>query len=183
MPILMLRHAAVSAGWAGLCYGQTDVSLSVDGRAAMPAVAQRVRALQPARIVSSDLKRATELAALIGPFTVDPRLRERHQGAWEAQPWDTIHAADPTALDRLMDDPTMHPGGGESLDALAARIADWLSDQPAGVLTVAATHSGPIAAAAIMTLGTTDWLDWLVDPLGGVWIDGTTVTCWSLRDE
>ena len=183
MPILMLRHAAVSADWAGLCYGQTDVSLSADGRAAMPAVADRVQALQPSRIISSDLTRATKLAALIGPFTVDPRLRERHQGSWEAQPWDTIHAADPTALDRLMDDPSTHPAGGESLNTLAARIADWLAEQPPDGLTVATAHSGPIAAAAITALGTTNWFDWLVDPLAGVCIDGTTVTRWSLRDE
>ena len=182
MPILMLRHAAVSADWTGLCYGQTDVSLSPDGCAAMPAVAEQVRALQPTRIISSDLTRATALAALIGPFTVDRRLRERHQGQWEAQPWDAIYAADPTALDRLMDDPSTHPAGGESLDALAVRIADWLAEQPPDGLTVATAHSGPIAAAAITTLGTTNWLDWLVDPLDGVWIDGTTVTRWSLRD-
>ena len=112
---------------------------------------------------SSDLARAAETARIVlGPRTVplrlDPDWREMQFGEWEGLTWEQIVAANPH-LDATNETAVKAytPGGGETFDALCARveraverIADEVADD--GVALVA-THAGPLHALLRVLLG------------------------------
>ena len=152
----LVRHTAVAAHWAGRCYGQSDVGLSRDGRAAARALAPQIAALGASHIYVSQLRRARFLAGLIlreAPTTqllIEPRLAECHFGAWEGQNWDAIYSASGDAMMGLVTAPaTFRPGGhGEATFALRDRAMAWFYDavrRPDGPV-IAVCHGGPIAA-------------------------------------
>lgn len=85
--VLLLRHGESEWNAAGRWQGQADPPLSDLGRL---QAQHAVRALgEVDAMVSSDLQRAVETAAIIsselgvGPVVVDPDLRERHAGEWQ----------------------------------------------------------------------------------------------------
>ena len=152
----LVRHTAVAAHWAGRCYGQSDVGLSREGRAAARALAPQIVALGARRIYVSPLRRARFLAGLItreaasADLVIEPRLAECHFGDWEGQNWDAIFASSGDAMMGLVTAPdTFRPGvHGEPTFALRDRAMAWLGDalrMPGGPL-IAVCHGGPIAA-------------------------------------
>lgn len=89
------------------------------------ARARRERLAQ--RVVCSPLRRCAEVGRWLRRWgwqlAVDPALRELDFGAWEARPW---HAIDKSEIDAWVQDFVDYaPGGGESLQALLARAANW----------------------------------------------------------
>lgn len=131
--------------------GQTDVPLSAEGRAQALALARELSNIAFDFAVSSDLSRALETArAIYGPGVhADPRWREFEFGKWEGLTWDEIVERWPeyaeesgTAAKRYA------PPGGESFDAVAARVGAALDELREGrhahVLVV--THAGPLHA-------------------------------------
>lgn len=155
MIVHLVRHTAVAAHWAGRCYGQSDVGLSRDGRAAARVLAPRLAALGASRIYVSPLRRARFLAGLVlreAPNTrllIEPRLAECHFGDWEGQSWDAIHAATGDAMMGLVTAPeSFRPGGhGEATFALRDRAMAWFEEtaNKAAGPVVAVCHGGPIA--------------------------------------
>ncbi len=144
--LLLVRHTAVSARYAGRCYGRTDVALSAAGLAEARTVATAVAEEGFDAVFASPARRASILALRIGarlgrPVRIEPRLAERHFGAWEGRSWDQIWAAE-GAPD------SYRPGGGETTRELAARVLAWFRDLAPGAAVVAAAHGGPIAALA-----------------------------------
>jgi broad specificity phosphatase PhoE len=113
--------------------------------------------------VSSDLARAVETARIVlGPRSVplrlDPDWREMQFGDWEGLTWDEILAANPQL------DPTNEtavraytPGGGETFDALCARVARAAeriaNEVPEDGAALVATHAGPLHALLRVLLG------------------------------
>ncbi len=76
---------------------------------------------------------------------VDPRLAELDFGRWDGLAWDAIGAAAVTAW---TDDFARHPpGGGEAVDALLRRCADFLADPALSADTSIVGHAGWISAA------------------------------------
>ena len=76
---------------------------------------------------------------------VDPRLAELDFGHWDGLAWDAIGAAAVTAW---TDDFARHaPGGGEAVDALLRRCADFLADPALRADTSIVGHAGWISAA------------------------------------
>lgn len=152
----LVRHTAVAAHWAGRCYGQSDVGLSREGRAAARELATRIAALGARRLYVSPLRRARFLAGLIVreaaniDLVIDARLAECHFGMWEGQTWDAIYAASGDAMMGLVTAPeTFRPGGhGEATFALRDRAMAWLdaAARGPGGPVVAICHGGPIAA-------------------------------------
>jgi probable phosphoglycerate mutase len=123
LPLRFIRHGATAPNLAGLrCGGDLDVPLTELGRRQALSVCPVIAALRPrvGLIVTSDLIRTKETAALIAPYLpgvpirVEPEFAERKLGRWnlmpiaETQPW--LEAR-------------MTPPGGESEAEFLDRIA------------------------------------------------------------
>ena len=91
--ILILRHAQTDANAEGRLQGHLPTPLNLAGTRQANLLASRLAAYSPAveAIISSDLPRATQTAALIAsacgmPMTIDPAWRERSFGLLEGKP-------------------------------------------------------------------------------------------------
>jgi broad specificity phosphatase PhoE len=74
-------------------------------------------------------------------------LRERDFGAWELRTWDEIYHDHGEEMTKMITDPHhFRPGGGETTDALAARVVQWSQQWAKPGIAVVVTHGGPIAA-------------------------------------
>jgi len=79
------------------------------------------------------------------PLTLDARLRELNFGRYEgATSEEVLHDPDYAAWQR---DPWRlpAPGGGESLEAVGARLREWAGELPGGTVT-AFTHGAALRA-------------------------------------
>ena len=85
----------------------------------------------PSHMACSPLRRCAELGVALTAMhphialTFDTRLQELDFGDWEMQPWDSIGKDQMDAWIASNFD-ALH--GGESLQALDARVASWLHD-------------------------------------------------------
>lgn len=151
--LLLVRHPPVAEAFRGVCYGSSDVPLATHSLAMVPALVEEVLATGPPDVLySSPLIRCRVLAQAVVQrcgleLRIDPRLRERHFGAWELRPWDDIHAETGDAMMGMLTDPAhWRPPGGETTHELRDRILAWYAGLPPAGHIVAITHGGPIAA-------------------------------------
>ena len=150
--LLLVRHTETCPSFRGRCYGATDVPLSPAGLVALPGLAAQICAYGPCAVVHSGRARTRRLAEAISGMmpdlacTSDARLRELDFGSWEGRTWDDIHAEDSCAIDRLAQDPHFAPPGGETVQAMRARVMAWYESCEARGVVVAISHGGPIAA-------------------------------------
>lgn len=151
--------------------------------AADPASLARAAALaetvagRPAFAAPTPAARQTATALGLVP-SVAPPLAEAGFGWWGGLPYERVAREDPDGLARWLGDPHATPHGGESLAALAARVAAWLGSGPperavvvcdAGVIRAALGHAlglDPPAAARfdVAPLSTTE-----LSPVRGGW--------------
>jgi broad specificity phosphatase PhoE len=161
--ILLVRHCEVGPEYQGLCYGQSDVELSPEGKDHSLRIAEQLAAWPIAHLFHSGLRRTCFLAELVASKVgvraiADTDLRERDFGTWELRTWDAIFAEVGRAMDGLVLDPANYaPPDGETTFALRDRVLGWYCRLPAHGLVVAITHGGPIAVLR----GT--FLEWAVD--------------------
>lgn len=157
-----MRHAATAATRAAGF--PADEPLDERGR----ADAARLAATLPVRreALSSPALRCrqtAEAAGLQAP-AIEPALRECDFGAWAGRTLADVHAAEPDAAAAWMLDPDACPHGGESLTALAERVAGWLERQAAGDgCVVAITHGGVVKAAVVRALDAPLEAFWRID--------------------
>ena len=90
--IILWRHGRTEWNLAGRVQGQTDVPLDDVGREQARESAARLATLGPTRIVTSDLRRAADTAAVLGALCgveveTGLRLREMEFGAREGLTW------------------------------------------------------------------------------------------------
>ena len=156
MLLILVRHGESEWNAAGRVQGQADPGLSDAGRAQARRLAPVVRAWQPETIVSSDLIRALDTAALIADHapSADPRWRECAMGDWTGQRVEGLYA-DPEARFAAWRDGRADPPGGESWSDMCDRIADATrSLRATGVArAVVVTHGGPVRAACAVLAG------------------------------
>jgi alpha-ribazole phosphatase len=167
----MTRVAFVRHGRAivaeNLCIGHTDVPLSPEGAASIKALATSAR-LHDARIVSSDLRRATESATIIAEAICHPersegsavqhdaRLREMDFGDWDGRSWADIERDDGERLhdwlNRWVD---VAAPRGESAADVAGRATEWIAEvlPTSGEPIIVVSHAGWIRAALCHLLG------------------------------
>ena len=151
LTIYLARHGQTEFNCENRFCGDADSPLTPrgieeahrNGRALRAHVAKHAHL----RLVSSPLQRALDTAAIIRSelgraklaIATDARLREISFGAWEGLTLEEIKARDPAAWARRVADRWHVPApGGESYDAVAARVGAWLSEQSGVQLVV--TH-------------------------------------------
>jgi probable phosphoglycerate mutase len=126
--LLLARHGETDWNAAGRWQGHTDVPLNAAGRAQALTLAARLRAEGVRAIATSDLCRARGTAEIVGEALglevalVDAALRERAYGRWEGLTRSECEAQFPEEWARHVSDPRTPPPGGESVDALLARV-------------------------------------------------------------
>lgn len=161
MSLWLVRHAPVQA--TGVCYGQTDMATTMDASTAADVVANAFRALctsPPAVVFASPWRRTREVAERLAarwdvPLGIDARLSELCFGEWEGRAYAELERTDAQRFHRWMQDyEHTPPPGGESADALVARVRSWLDEVRAlGTVVLAVTHAGPIRAARALVSG------------------------------
>jgi probable phosphoglycerate mutase len=160
--VWLARHGVTAWNAEGRIQGHTDVPLSDEGRRQAEALARRLAASPPARIVSSDLRRALETAEIVGralgvAVEADAALREQDLGRWQGLTGEEARARDPElwAARFLARDPAARPPGGETRAELADRV--WraflrhAAPGAAGPLLLV-THGGVVASLVYRVL-------------------------------
>ncbi len=162
-PVLLgfLRHGEV-AGAAHVYRGRSGAPLTPRGREQMHAA---LAAMPPwGAIVSSPARRCLDFARAVAAergmaCRVDADWHELDFGAWEGLRPDEVAVRDGAAHAAFVRDPRRFaPPGGETLDALDARVAAALHrlGDSARVPTLVVTHAGAMRAVLAQVLGLTD---------------------------
>ncbi len=169
--VLLVRHGQSEWNADGRWQGQADPALTDLGRLQARHACRALGVVDA--IVSSDLQRAAETAAIIsselgvGPLVLDVDLRERHAGEWQGltraeidRDWPgyldapppiegTREAAEPAARVRAEGGPRRRPPGWEPDDDLVERAVAALVRihelVPHGE-AIAVTHGGLVYA-------------------------------------
>ena len=160
--IILWRHGRTTWNAESRFQGQTDIELDELGLRQAHAAAHQLALLEPAAVVSSDLKRAHRTALFLAErlgceVEIDPGLRETFAGEWEGltrQELDERYGQD---WSQWTADSYMRPGGGETRIEVADRVAASVERVMAGVAdeatVVFATHGGAARAGIGRLLG------------------------------
>lgn len=148
-PRWALRHPP-AASFAG-AVGAHELPLLAPVAPLAEALAPALAALGLRAVVSSPRQRCLALAqalaaALRTPLHIEPRLRELEHGRFTGHTWDALDAYDHAAYRYWLAHWTSSgpPDGGESAEALAARVGAAVEEAPPRSLLV--THRGPLQA-------------------------------------
>lgn len=118
MLLYIARHGQTEENVRRVLQGQMPGHLTPEGIAQAEELRDKLRSITFSRIITSDLKRASETARIIAEphgleTELEPLLRERDFGIHTGGPYIKIsHALDPSA---------------ETMEALAKRAADFLN--------------------------------------------------------
>lgn len=115
--------------------------------------------------------------------TVDEALRDRDYGKWRGRTLTELADAEPAAVQEWLTDPTAAPHGGESTQALLARVGAWLDALPRDhERIVAVTHPAVVKAAVVHAILATPQSFWRIDvaPLSHTVLSGRP-SSWTLR--
>lgn len=180
--LILLRHGQTEYNATRRMQGHLDTVLSDAGWSQAEAAADFLATLPIGKIISSDLARARDTAAVVGKrlgvdVTTDPRLRETDLGEWQAKTIDEVDTDYPGARAIWRHDATWAPPRGESRLDVAHRarpvvdelMQDYHEWDDTSVLIVA--HGGTISALTCHLLG----LDVGQYPI----FSGLNNTCWA----
>ncbi len=159
--VVLIRHGRTASNAAGVWQGHLDTPLDEVGISEASAAAAALRAVEnPARVVSSDLKRALATAEPLGrawglPVESDPLLREVNAGDWEGLGRVEIHQKWPEALAAWQAGDDVPIGGAERMSEAGARVAARVREllaETEGTLVVV-SHGGAIRMAVMELVG------------------------------
>ena len=149
--ILAIRHGETVWNAEERFQGHEDSPLTETGRRQVAALGRRLKGMAFDSLISSDLGRARETAAIIAGFTghavtTDARLRERHYGVLEGLNLPEIKASYAEVLTRFnADDPDYAIPGGESHRMHYERNLAWIEDilaNQSGTTIAIVVHGG-----------------------------------------
>jgi glucosyl-3-phosphoglycerate phosphatase len=145
--LVLVRHGESTYNAEGRLQGQADPPLSARGRAEAEALA----GLLDGRVISSDLARARETAALLGHPGVptDSRLREIDVGEWEGR----MLAEFPPGPEFSWRGGPVVPPGGEAWPELVERVGAVVDELLADGPWIAVAHGGVVRAAVTHLTG------------------------------
>jgi broad specificity phosphatase PhoE len=148
--LVVWRHGVTAHNTAGVYQGQLDTDLTDEGHRQAAAAAAVLALRDPARIVSSDLRRAAQTAEALSrqlslQVEYDPRLREIDVGAWSGLGHQEVRARYPREVAALAEGRDVRRGErGEDVAAVAVRtrqaVVEALGGLDEGELLVVATH-------------------------------------------
>ena len=159
--VWLVRHAPTAL--SGVCYGQSDVPVTLEPIDAARAITQRwqeLRAGEAPELWTSPWARtqpvAEEMARLWRTRChVDARLSELSFGLWEGRAYVELERTDSVRFQHWMHSYEVEaPPGGETVPQLRARVEAWLDEREASSSTVlAVTHAGVIRVARAVSAG------------------------------
>ena len=174
--LIVWRHGETEHNAGGVWQGQLDTDLSERGVRQARASALALAALDPTRIVSSDLRRAVDTAAELGavtglPVDYDERFREIHVGTWQGMSQGDVAERYPDEVAALARGEDLVRGDhGESVAHVAERVAtaaeELLSDLRDDGTLVVATHGVAGRSLVASQIGLSQRAAWL--SLGGL---------------
>jgi broad specificity phosphatase PhoE len=161
--LVLVRHAATTM--AGRFCGQSDPDLNAAGIAQLPRITEQCATLGIRRILSSDLRRASQTAKAVAERTgVDVELRpalcEIHFGLWEGLSWTEIEAQSPQEARAWLEEfPLRRAPQGEPYADFSQRVEQEFrilladgADQTVAVVT----HRGVLQHALTRFFGRTE---------------------------
>lgn len=156
--LVLLRHGRTAWNAEHRFQGQADPPLDDVGRAQAYEVAAILAAMRPTLLVSSDLARAWQTAAVVGQAVgmtpvLDPRLRERSLGHWEGLTLTEVAAQYPDEYAEWAAGQDVRRRGGETRIEVAKRAMQALADLPDAELAVLVLHGGTSMALTNALLG------------------------------
>lgn len=158
--LVLWRHGETDYNVALRMQGQLDSQLTPTGIGQAHRAAPVLAGLRPDVLLTSDLARAWDTAAVLGehaglPVGVDKRLRETHLGAWQGLSHAEVEDGWPGGMSTWRVSPDMAPPEGETRVEVAARAAQLVSELDAGGYdsAVLCTHGGLIAGLTPLLLG------------------------------
>ncbi|OZA91463.1 MAG: hypothetical protein B7X76_02335 [Azorhizobium sp. 39-67-5] len=175
-----------------ICHGTTAAMRAgafprdepLEPRALAQTQAWRGRLRRADRVLTAPALRARETVQALGfEAETDVGLRDWNCGLWAGLTLAEVDTASPGALALWRNDPKAAPPGGESLDALMARMDGWLDDQRDGHgHVIASTHAANVRAIVVGILRAPPAAFWQIDvtplSLTDLRTDGRR---WSLR--
>jgi broad specificity phosphatase PhoE len=147
---------------SGLVIGFTDPPLGGEGRAQARRAAVELASRPLVRVVSSDLRRASQTAGIVAaPHRLEvettPAMRELNFGAWEGRTLSDLWVDEPGAAAAWEGDARVTPPSfGESLSELLERVAcfwDSLHPLPQRGEVAIVAHGGSLAAMRSLITG------------------------------
>jgi alpha-ribazole phosphatase len=152
MELTLIRHTSVAVE-PGICYGQSNVEVSVTFEAEARSVLSKLQTNTFDAVYCSPLMRCQKLAGFCGfsEPVIDNRLMELNFGDWEMKAWADIQ--DPhlqTWFGNWFDET---PTRGESFKAMTQRVEEFLNElkeQPHRQVALF-THAGVIRSFGIIT--------------------------------
>lgn len=149
--LILIRHGESLLGRARRYAGHRDTPLSPEGKRQIANLRAKFRRLRPDALISSDLRRCRQTAALLDPdarVEASAHLRELDFGDWDGLTSTTCRRRNPARFDRWMRDPwSVRPPHGEKLTQLWTRVRRYVSDlarRHKGETVAIVTHAGPI---------------------------------------
>jgi broad specificity phosphatase PhoE len=183
--LVFVRHGETDV--AGTFCGHSDPDLNLAGELQITHAAEEVAGLGVRRIYSSDLRRASRSAAVIGErislnVELSDDLREMHFGFWEGLNWRQIEDRFPQEASRwLAEFPLCGAPGGEEYAAFAGRVdavIATLLQRAQGLAIAVVTHRGVMSYALTKFFGFSEEEAWTrTAPYGSVVI----ATCPRVR--
>ncbi len=164
--LVLWRHGETEFNAIGRMQGQLDTNLTAAGVDQAVRAASALATLRPRLLVTSDLDRAVDTAAVLTERTglvanPDKRLREIHLGQWQGLTFGEVEAEWPGALLTWRMNAEWAPPGGETRVEAAARAAEVVTELDAGPAeeVVLCTHDGIIGGltAALLDLPVSTW--------------------------
>jgi glucosyl-3-phosphoglycerate phosphatase len=164
--LVMWRHGETDYNADRRMQGQLDSALTPLGLDQARRAAPVLAAFDPQALLTSDLRRASDTAAVLADYTglpaaTDKRLRETHLGQWQGLTHDEVDARWPGGRLTWRLDPEWAPPGGETRVEVAARAMAVVSELDAGHVDTAVlcAHGGLIASlsASLLDLPVANW--------------------------
>jgi probable phosphoglycerate mutase len=159
--ITAVRHGETTWNNERLIQGHTNSSLNAEGRDQAFNLAESLRGIGFDSLVTSDLDRAKETAAIIGEVlglvpSSNPLLRERCFGELEGLSADVLTSELTGIEDGVYVNPDARPPGGESFRDVVKRAEEFLDQAekqwPSGQILVV-THGGMVQALSAAVSG------------------------------
>ena len=163
--IVFVRHGQTASNRGGQLQGRFDAPLTAEGETQAKCLATALRHEPLARVLTSPLVRARAtaeaIAAVLGlEVETDDRLVELDYGEWDQLRMLDIPAE---AWRKWRETVSFTPPGGESLEAVTARVVAFCDEQfsvAGDESVVAVSHVSPIKAAVCWALGTDERASW-----------------------